>query len=54
MIHRLLFAELGNGRKDAEGIAGEKDDVGGMTGDAGDEGVLDELDGVGSAGILRE
>ena len=54
MIHGLFVAEFGNGRKDAEGIASEENNIGGVTADAGDLSVLDELDGVGSAGVLSK
>ncbi len=54
MIHGLGLGEFGDGWEDAEGVAGEEDDVGGVVGDAGDLGVVDEFDGVGSSGILGE
>ena len=40
MIHGLFFAEFGNRGEDAEGIAGEENNIGGVTGDAGDLGIL--------------
>ena len=55
VVHGLLGAELGDGRKDTTGVACEKDDVLGVAvGDARDLGVLNVLDGVGAAGVLGE
>jgi hypothetical protein len=48
--HGLLRCDFGDGRKDAQGIAGEEDDVARVFGgEAGDFGVFDMLDGVGAA-----
>ena len=45
---------LAHGGKDAKGIAGEEDEIRGVAGEAGELGVLDEFDGIGSAGILGD
>jgi ACT domain-containing protein len=51
----LLGGELGDRRKYTTGIACEEDDVCGVVvGDAGNLGVLDVLDGIGTAGVLCE
>ena len=53
--HGLGGAELGNGRQHAAGVAGEEDDVGGVVRrEAGDLGVINVLDGVGAARVLRQ
>ncbi len=53
--HGLGAVELGDGRENTAGVAGQEDNVGGHVGrQAGDLGVLDVLDGVGAAGVLRE
>ena len=53
--HGLATVELGDGGKDTAGVAGEEDDVGGvLLGDAGNLGVGDELDGVGTPRVLGE
>ena len=55
VVHGLLGVELGDGRKDTAGIAGEEDNVlGVLVGDAGNLGVLNVLDGVGTARVLRQ
>lgn len=55
MVHSLLGAELGDGRENTAGVAGEQDDVLGVTVRlAGNLGVLDVLDGVGAAGVLGQ
>ena len=54
VIHSLLFAKLGDGWKNAEGIASEEDDIGRMSRDTGNESVVDELDRVSSTGVLWE
>jgi hypothetical protein len=51
--HGLLGVELGDGRQDTAGIAGEKNDVLGVTVRlAGNLGVLNVLNGVSTAGVL--
>lgn len=53
--HGLLGSELGDGRKDTTGIAGEEDDVGRVAiTDTGNESVLDVLDGVGTEITISE
>lgn len=53
--HGLLSGELGDRGEDTTGVAGKQDDVGGvLLADAGDEGVVDVLNGVGAAGVLGE
>ena len=52
MIHGLLRREAGDGRKDAEGICGEEEHVLRMAANTGDHSVVDEFDGIGSAGIF--
>lgn len=53
--HGLLRGELGDGRQDAAGVAGEEDDVGRVaSGEAGDLGFGDVVNWVGTSGILRE
>src|SRR6187549_1963476 len=54
VIHGLLRGESGDGRQDAEGIAGEKDNVGWMTSEARNFCVSNEVDGVGATRILRD
>ena len=54
MIHRLFRGEFGHRRQDAEGIAGEHDDILGMTAEALPVGVSDMADGVGGPGIFGE
>ena len=55
VVHGLLGAELGDGRKDTTGVACEENDVGGVAaGDAGNLGVLDVLDGVCATSVLGE
>src|SRR5687767_6007683 len=41
-------------RQNTKGIGGQEDDIGGVTGHAGDLRVLDELDRVGAAGVLGD
>lgn len=51
--HGLLGVELGDGRENTAGVAGEEDDVGRVgSGDARNLGVLNVLDGVGAASVL--
>jgi hypothetical protein len=53
VVHGLLSAELGNGRKDTTGVACEENDVGWVVaGNAGNLGVLDVLDGVCATSVL--
>lgn len=53
--HCLGRVELGDGREDAAGVAGEEDDVlGVVVGQAGDLGVVDVLDRVGAARVLGQ
>src|SRR5262249_25796418 len=54
VVHRLGRRELAYRRENAEGIAGEKNDVAGMAGDAGNFGVANELNRIGSTRILRD
>ena len=55
VVHGLLGVELGDGRKDTAGVAGEENDVLGVAVRlAGDLGVLDVLDGVGAASVLGQ
>lgn len=53
--HGLGAIELGDGRQDTAGVAGQEDNVGGHVGrQARDLGVLDVLDGVSAASVLGE
>ena len=52
MIHRLRRIELGDRRQDAERVAGQHDDVLGVTGAARRRGVGDEIQRIGDAGVL--
>jgi hypothetical protein len=53
--HGLGAVELGDGRQDTAGIARQEDDVGGhVVRQAGNLGVGNELDGVGTSGVLGE
>lgn len=53
--HGLLSGELGDRGQDTTSVAGEEDDVCGVVvGQAGNLGVLDVLDGVGTTGVLSE
>lgn len=53
--HGLLGGELGDRGQHATGVAGQQDDVGRVVvGAAGDLGVVDELDRVRAAGVLRQ
>lgn len=55
VVHGLLSVELGDGRKDTAGVAGQENDVGRVVGgDARDLGVLDVLNRVGAASVLGE
>ncbi|GIX63970.1 uncharacterized protein BcabD6B2_34050 [Babesia caballi] len=55
VVHGLLRGELADGRNDAEGVAGEEDDVGGVHVDlGGDHHVRDVLQRVRAAGVLRD
>ena len=53
MKHCLFGSDLGDGRQDAAGVAGEEDDIGRVgRGEARDFGVVDVLDGVGAVGAV--
>ena len=52
MIHRLRRIELGDRRQDAEGIAGQHDDVLRVARAPGRRGVGDEMQGIGDAGVF--
>ena len=54
VIHRVRRRERADRRQHAERVAGEKDHVGRMAGDAGDLRVLDELDRIRAARVLRD
>lgn len=55
VVAGLLGGELGDGRENTVGVAGEHDDVLGLAVDeAGDAGVGDVLNGVGAAGVLGD
>ena len=49
----LLRRQPADRRQHAEGVAGQKDDIGRMIGDARNLGVGDELDRIGSRGCFR-
>ena len=53
MVHRLLRREFADRGQNTESVAGEQDDVAGMSAHARGLGVGDKLDGVGSACIFR-
>ena len=54
VVHRLFGRQAGHRRQHTEGIVGQKDDIARVAAHAGNLGVLDELDGVGGAGVLRD
>ena len=54
MVHGLRFGEPGNGRQDAEGVAGKENDVLRVTGLAREVDVRDVRDRVARAGIFGE
>lgn len=55
VVHGLLGSELGDGRQDTTGVAGEEDDVlGVLAADARNLGVLNVLDGVSATSVLSE
>ena len=54
VIHRMRRRERADRRQHAERIAGEKDYVGRMTGDAGNLRVLNELDRIRATSVLRD
>lgn len=55
VVHDLVAVELGDGGEDTAGITSQEDDVFGVAvRDTGDLGVGDKVDGVGTAGVLRQ
>mmetsp|Transcript_2691 Transcript_2691/g.7620 ORF Transcript_2691/g.7620 Transcript_2691/m.7620 type:complete len:286 (-) Transcript_2691:1238-2095(-) len=52
VIHCLLCRQLAHRGEDTKGIAGEHDNVLGVGAHAGDQSVVDVLDGVGGPGVL--
>ena len=54
MVHGLVRIQAADGRKYAEGVAGQEDDVSRMPDLARDHRVGNELDGIGRARVLRD
>lgn len=54
MVDGLVVRELGDGREQAVGVAGEEDEVVGVSADGRELGVGDVLEGVGDAGVLGD
>jgi hypothetical protein len=53
VVHGLLLGEARDGRQHTEGVAAQQDEVLGVGPNAGDPGVVDEVDGVGCPRVLR-
>ena len=54
MVHGLVGSQFADRGQYAEGIAGQQDDVLGMSAYAGDLGIRDEIDGIGSSRVFRD